>query len=278
VIGPHSKLILSHSSFPTTTRAPPSATTRAPPGRGARAPLPHEPRRGALTAAPHHWMAVCEELPWRWCPPSSRKFSCAGECLRRPTRSEELLCEHQAVGRAPLRLEASHASEPPQRRSGGRPASASSSSHGVDPTAERPDRGAATADRANTGELLTSTLESGTGELLTSPRRPWRHVLQSSARTCSHVWLWRQLTVPVPHRPWRPCARARRSWRPCAWSSSSSLRPGASVAGGTGRRTQGRARGESSPPLFWDFFYASVVVYWCCNSVLDTLQPFVFRM
>jgi hypothetical protein len=100
------------SSFPTTTRAPPSATTRAPPGRGARAP---------------------------------------------------------------------------QRRSGGRPAS--SSSHGVDPAAERPDRGATTADRAGTSELLTSALESGTGELLTSPHRPWRPVLRSSARACSHVWL-----------------------------------------------------------------------------------------
>jgi hypothetical protein len=49
-------------------------------------------------------------------------------------------------------------------------------------------------DRAGTNELLTSALESGTGELLTSPRRPWRPVLRSFARACSHVWLWRQLT------------------------------------------------------------------------------------
>jgi hypothetical protein len=39
---------------------------------------------------------------------------------------------------------------------------------------------------------------------------------------------------------------------------------------------------EEPPPLFWAyvsrFFYVAIVVYWCCNSVLDMLQPFVFRM
>jgi hypothetical protein len=270
VSGPHPKLILSHSSFPTTTRAPPLATTRAPSGRVAHAPLPHGPRRSAPTAAPRHWVAACEELPWQWRPPPSRKFSYAGELPRRPARSEELLREHQVVSRAPLRLGESRASEPPQRRSGGR--AASSSSHGVDPTAERPDRGSATADRADTGELLTSALESGTDELLTSPRQPWRPVLPSSARACSHVWLWRQLTMPESHRPWRPCARVCRSWRPCAWSSPSSLRPGASTAGGTGRRTQGWARREAPHLCFGIFFmlqllYIGVVTVFltCCN-------------
>jgi hypothetical protein len=37
------------------------------------------------------------------------------------------------------------------------------------------------------------------------------------------------------------------------------------------------ARGEL-PASVLGFFYAAIVVYWCCNSVLDTLQPFVFRM
>jgi hypothetical protein len=163
----------------------------------------------------------------------------------------------------------------PQRRSGGRPAS---SSHGVDPAAERPDWGAATVDRASTSELLISALESRNGELLTSPRRPWRPVLRSSARACSLVCLWRQLTVPESHRPWRRCARARQSWRPCVWSSPSSLRPRrVSLPAARAAAPKAGVRGEL-PASVLGFFYVAIVVYWCCNNVLDMLQLFVFRM
>jgi hypothetical protein len=33
-----------------------------------------------------------------------------------------------------------------------------------------------------------------------------------------------------------------------------------------------------APRLCLGIFYVAIVVYWCCNNVLDMLQPFVFRM
>jgi hypothetical protein len=41
---------------------------------------------------------------------------------------------------------------------------------------------------------------------------------------------------------------------------------------------QGTANAKDLPPVFSGIFYVAIVVYRCCNSVLDMLQSVVFRM
>jgi hypothetical protein len=153
-------------------------------------------------------------------------------------------------------------------------------------------------DELRTSALLCSTRQQAAQRNLSpASHRPASRVVCPSLD--SPIDEQRGSTPPLIHQPTTPVVTAVAGAGAHEWRSTLIATVAGARAQGSSFRHRGRARRsstpsaagregssyrhrqaarEESPRLCLGFFYVAIVVYWCCNNVLDVLQSFVFIM